>query len=135
MSRGRCMKEKERLDRLDDDLIETILAMTPEEAMEDITPEDLSAMRANISAANAMFGRRRLARAKVAAAADAMRPRPKATARSALALAEVRANDAAFNQKLTLAARKGGPDYDADRAGIEDDLEELRQDEERGDHD
>jgi hypothetical protein len=135
MSKGRSMTDRERLDRLDDDLIEAILAMSPEEAMEGITSEDLAKMRSNVSTAAAKVGRARLARAKEAAVADAKRPRPKDSARSAEELRQIRANDAAFNERLTLAARSGGPDYEADRANIEADLEELRQDEERGDWD
>jgi hypothetical protein len=129
------MKEKERLERLDDDFVEAILAMTPEEAMDGIIAEDLASMRSRVSAAAAKVGRTRLARARTAAAADANRPRPSRSAQGAKALNDIRANDAAFNQRLTLAARNGGADYEEDRASIEADLEELRQDEERGDRD
>jgi hypothetical protein len=135
MSKGKDMKDIERLDRLDDDLIETILAMSPEEAMEGITPDDLAAMTANVTTAGAKVGRARLARAKAAARSDAAKPKPTASTRSAETLQNIRANDAAFNERLTLAARSGGESYEADRASIEADLEELRQDEERGDGD
>ena len=129
------MRELEQLDRLDDDLIATILEMTPGEAMEGIGGEELAAMRSRVSAAAAEVGRARLARARNAAISDATRPKPKQTPHGAAALAEIRANDNAFDEKLTLAARSGGADYEADRAGIEADLEELREDEERGDRD
>lgn len=135
MSKGGGMKEMERLDRLDDDLIETILAMSPEGAMEGVTPEDLATMTANVAAAGVKVGQARLARAKAAARSDAGRPKPIGSACGAEALKNIRANDAVFNERLTLAARSGGEDYEADRASIEADLEELRQDEERGDRD
>ncbi|WP_157219147.1 hypothetical protein [Flavisphingomonas formosensis] len=135
MSKGKDMKDIDRLDRLDDDLVETILAMSPEEAMEGVNPDDLAAMTANVAAAGAKVGRARLARAKAAAQSDAGRPKPTGSTRSAEALKSIRANDAVFNERLTLAARGGGESYEADRASIEADLEELRQDEERGDRD
>lgn len=122
------MKEKELLDLLDDDLVDAILEMSVEDALEGVTPEDLAQMTGNVSAAAAKVGRARLARSK-AAAADAKFVRPAEPRYGAKALAEARANDAAFDKKLTLAARTGGPDFEADRVGIEEDLEELLEDE------
>ena len=40
-------------------------------------------------------------------------------------LKAARAQDRSLDQKLTLAARSGGADYEADRPGIEEDLAEL----------
>ena len=126
MSKERSMEDRKKLDRLHDAVIDSILSMSPEEAMEDTTPEDIEAMRAGLAKAAAKVGRSRLARAKAEAAADARRLRPSRSTGDAEALKQARANDDAFDKKLTLAARKGGPDFEADRAGIAEDLEELR---------
>ena len=129
------MTEKDRLDRLDDDFVEAVLAMSSEEAMEGISADEIKAMRSRVSAAAGKLGRQRLANARAAMASEKGRPRPASNVQGAKALDEIRANDAAFNQKLTLAARNGGEGYEEDRASIEADLEELRQDEERGGRD
>lgn len=119
------MEDKEKLDRLQNVVIEEFLAMSPAEVMEFTPPEDLESVKANLADAIAQVGRARLARAKAAATADALRPRVVGATSGADALRVVRANDADFDKKLTLAARKGGESYEADRAGIEEDLAEL----------
>ena len=126
------MKDKEVLDHLDDDLVSEILGMSPEEAMDGVSPDDIARMTANVSAAAAKVGRARLAQARAAVTADAKVVRPLGPRNGAKALHDARANDAAFDNRLTIAARTGGPDYEADRTGIEEDLEELREDEENG---
>jgi len=126
------MDDKEKLERLQDVVVEEFLAMSPEEVMEFTTPEDLESVKSNLAAAIAEAGRARLARAKVAAAADARRPRLVALTGGA-ELRLVRANDAVFDKKLTLAARKGSASYEADQTGIEEDLDELRRWDEDGD--
>ena len=119
------MEDKEKLGRLQNVVIEEFLAMSPEEAMEFTTPEDLEAVKSNLADAIAQVGRARLVRAKEAAATDARRPRPVGSIGGADALRAARANDPEFDKKLSLAARKGGASYEADRAGIEEDLDEL----------
>ncbi|WP_077145892.1 hypothetical protein [Sphingopyxis sp. KK2] len=120
------MEDKKNLDRLHDVVIEEFLAMSPEEVMEFTTQEDLDSVKSNLEDAIAQVGRARLARAKAAAATDARRPRPVGSTGGGDALRAARANDADFDKKLTLAARKGGASYEADRVGIEEDLDELR---------
>jgi hypothetical protein len=120
------MEDQEKLAKLQDAVVETILSMSPEEVMEDAAADDVASMKANLAAAIGKVGKERLARAKAAAVADARRPRPIGSAKGAEALREARANDATFDRKLTMAARTGGPDFEADREGIENDLEELR---------
>jgi hypothetical protein len=127
------MNNKEKIDRLIDAVIEEFLTMSSEEVMEHTTPEDIDAVNASVTSATAKVGRARLARAKSAAAMDARRPRPVGSASGADALREARANDAAFDKKLTLAARKASAGYEADQTGIEEDLDELRRWEEDGD--
>lgn len=133
MSEGRSMDHKEKLDRLHNVIIEEFMAMSPEEVIGYTSPEDLESVKSNLAAAIAEVGRTRLARAKAAAEADTRRPRPVGSTAGADALRNARANDADFDKKLTLAARKGGANYEADRMGIEEDLEELRRWDEDGD--
>lgn len=127
------MDEKEKFDRLLDAVIDEFLSMSPEEVMEHTTPEDMAAINASLSTAIGKAGRVRLARAKEAASADARRPRPVGSTGGAEALRQTRANDSDFDRKLTLAARKASAGYEADRNGIEEDLDELRRWEEDGD--
>ncbi|MEV5023485.1 hypothetical protein MRBLMA1_003368 [Sphingobium sp. LMA1-1-1.1] len=127
------MDDKEKLERLQDVVVEEFLAMSPEEVMAFTTPEDLASIKSNLADAIAAAGRARLARAKAAAAKDARRPRLVGAAGGADALRQARANDADFDRKLTLAARKGSASYEADQSGIEEDLDELRRWEEDGD--
>ena len=133
MNKGREMDDKGKLELLQDFFIEEFLAKSPEEVLEFTTPEDLESVKSNLAAAIAEAGRERLARAKEAALKDARRPRPVGSIGGAEALRQARANDADFDKKLTLAARKGSASYEADQAGIEEDLDELRRWEEDGD--
>lgn len=127
------MDDKGKLGRLQDVVIEEFLAMSPDEVLEFTTPEDLESVKSNLSAAIAEAGRERLARAREAVLKDARRPRPIGSIGGAEALRQTRANDADFDKKLTIAARKGNASYEADQAGIEEDLDELRRWEEDGD--
>lgn len=120
------MDDLEKLERLQDAVVETILSMTPEEVKEEAAADDVASMKANLAVAIGKVGKERLTRAKAAAVADARRPRPVGSAKGAEALKEARANDATFDKKLTMAARTGGTDFEADRESIENDLEELR---------
>ena len=121
------MEDKEKLDRLHDVVIVEFLAMLPEEVMDFTKPEDLESVKSNLADAVARVGRARLARAKAAVAEDARRPRLVGLTGGAEALRAARANDPEFDKKLSLAARKGGESYEADRASIEEDLDELAQ--------
>jgi len=127
------MDDKEKLERLQDVVIEEFLAMSPEEVMGFTTPEDLESIKSNLADAIAAAGRARLARARAAAEKDARRPRLVGAAGGADALRQARGSDADFDRKLTLAARNGSASYEADQSGIEEDLDELRRWEEDGD--
>lgn len=127
------MDDKEKLERLQDVVIEEFLAMSPEEVLARVTPEDLTSVKSNLATAIAKAGRARLAKAKLTAVADARRPRPVGSISGANALRQARAKDADFDKKLTLAARKGRASYEADQTGIEEDLDELRRWSEEGD--
>lgn len=127
------MDDKERLDRLQDVVIEEFLAMSAAEVMGFTTTEALESVKSNLAAAIAEAGRARLARAKAAAEKDARRPRLVASTSGAEALRAARAKDSDFDKRLTLAARNGSASYEADKSGIEEDLDELRRWEEDGD--
>ncbi len=74
------MSDKERVDRLDDAIIEEILGMSGAEAAALVGDADVAASRKSLAQAKGMVGKLRLARAKAdvaldAAGAAAIRPR------------------------------------------------------------
>jgi hypothetical protein len=130
-------KPREELDRLEDALVEDVLAASDEsilaEARQDGTDPTAAAAatRALFEQAVSLTGKARLAAAKAAAVADRRRPAAvipldPTAARRLLDRAMARHPETA--QKLTLAARKGGSAAafsDEEVRGILEDLQEL----------
>jgi Phage terminase large subunit (GpA) len=86
----------------------------------------IETIKAGFGKAKTLLGKRKLARAKAAVASYQganvvvlRRGTPTAD------LGSLRREDREFDKKLTLAARNGGADVEADAAGIEEDLAEL----------
>ena len=121
------MDDKGKLARLDDLVIAEILATPDHEIIARADLAEVEVVRAEIAAARTRAGKDRMAKAKVALALAHARPKvvPLDHARGAAALSAARVSDRDLDRKLTLAARSGGPDYEADRPGIEEDLAEL----------
>lgn len=121
------MSEKERVDRLDEAIIEEILGLSDSEAAALVGEDDVAASRKGLIRANGMVGKLRLARAKtdvalhVAGAATA-RGGMRADGQRVLSL---RKSDPALDKKMTLAARSGSANAEADAASLDEDLAEL----------
>lgn len=136
MSGDGAMDDKDKLALLDDLVIAEILSTPDDVILAGIPPGRIDALRQEVTTARIRAGKGRMADAKAALALDRARPVVVSLdqARGATALKAVRAQDRTLDQKLTMAARSGGGDYEADRPGIEEDLAELEawDDEDRG---
>jgi hypothetical protein len=92
-----------------------------------VSDDHVNEVRADFEKARALTGKARLAQAKSAVVLHRAGARIPSIA-DASAAAELRAlrqRDQNLDRKLTLAARSGGPNGEADAAGIEEDLAEL----------
>jgi hypothetical protein len=121
------MSEKERVDRLDDAVIEDILGMSAAEAAELVSEAEVVASRQSLAQAKAMVGKLRLARAKTDAAlhdagAGTLGIAGKSDGRR---VDQLRKSDPALDKKMTLAARSGNANVEADAASMDEDLAEL----------
>lgn len=136
MSGDGAMDDKDKLALLDDLVLAEILAIPDDEILDGVTPGELEVLRQEVVAASIKAGKGRMADAKASLALARARPAVVSLdqARGAAALKAARTNDRALDRNLTLAARNGGADYEADRPGIEEDLAELDawDDEDRG---
>ena len=127
MSGDDAMDDKDKLARLDDLVLAEILSMPDDEILAGVEPAKLDALRQEVATARVKAGKSRMASAKASLALARARPTvvPLDPARRAAATRDARTRDRTLDQGLTLAARNGGVDYEADRPGIEEDLAEL----------
>jgi hypothetical protein len=121
------MSVDDKLRKLDDLVIAEILAMSEPELRQLVSDEHVSGVRADFEKARALTGKARLAQAKSAVVLHRAGARIPSIAneRASAELRALRQRDQNFNRKLTLAARSGGPNGEADAASIEEDLAEL----------
>lgn len=121
------MNDKEKLSRLDEMVVAEIMAKSDAEILGEVGSDEIAAVRADFERAKLAMAKSRLANAKAAVANARSRPgfAPRSNAQGADALRSARSRDRGFDQKLTLAARSGQSDYEADKPGIEEDLAEL----------
>jgi hypothetical protein len=125
---GKKLTDVEKLSMLDDAVIEALLADRADHVPDVEGAAVAAGVRSRIAAAKVVVGKRRLAQARAAMAADRARPRlvvsnPDAGAR---ALRVIRAADPALDRKMTRAARNERTGSEADETGIEEDLAELQ---------
>jgi hypothetical protein len=119
------MSEKERVDRLDEAMIEEILGMSAAEAAALVGEADVAASRQSLAQAKGKVGKLRLARAKTEATlyvGGAAAAGPKSDGQR---VDQLRRSDPALDKKMTLAARSGNAKAEADAASLEEDLAEL----------
>ncbi len=109
------MEERERLARLDDLVVEGILEKTDEEALADVADADVDRLAMLFAQAKTADARSRLVRARTAVR-QGVPPMPTGTG----------FQHAERPILATLAARGARGGTDADQAGIDDDLAELR---------
>ena len=119
------MSDKERVDRLDEAIIEEILGLREADAL--VSEADVAASRQSLLRAKGMVGKLRLARAK---ADVALHVAGAATARSGARtdghrVQLLRKSDPVLDKKMTLAARSGNANVEADAASLDEDLTEL----------
>ncbi|MCD9824054.1 hypothetical protein [Bradyrhizobium japonicum] len=121
------MSEKERVDRLDQGIIEEILGLSDSEATELVGKDDVAASRKNLVQAKGIAGKLRLVRAKTDVA---LHVAGAATARIGMLtdgqrVLSLRKSDPVLDKKMTLAARSGRANAEADAASLDEDLAEL----------
>jgi len=127
------MDDKDKLALLDG----LFMAETLANRREGVDPAEVDAAAkrvcANIAAAKAALGKRRMAEAKAAvgAARGRLSVVSSGPGRGAGELKRLRARDVALDEKLTMAARNQGADAEADEAGMEEDLSDLKDWEDR----
>ncbi len=127
------MDDKDKLALVDD----LFMAETLASRGEGVDPAEVDAaakrVRANIAAAKVALGKRRMAEAKAGlrGARGRLTVVSSNPGRGAGELKQLRVSDAALDRKLTMAARHQGADAEADEAGIEEDLADLKDWEER----
>ena len=121
------MDDKDKLALLDDLVLAEILSTPDDAILAGMAPGRIDALRQEITTARIRTGKGRMADAKASLAIDRARPVVVSLnqARGSTALKAARAQDRTLDQKLTMAARSGGANYEADRTGIEEDLAEL----------
>ncbi|MCP1838773.1 hypothetical protein ACVIHI_008304 [Bradyrhizobium sp. USDA 4524] len=121
------MSEKERVDRLDEAIIEEILGLNEAEISKLVGEADVVASRESLRRAKGMVGKLRLARAKADAALHvAGAPTTRAGIRTdGQRVRSLRRSDPALDKKMTLAARSGSANAEADAASLDEDLAEL----------
>ena len=127
MSDSKRPDDARKLALLDDVVMEALLADRADYVS---TPEGsavAAGVRSRLTAAKATVARRRLELARAAVAGDRDRPRLVVSnpAAGAQALRLARAADPKLDRKLTMAARNEDAGFEADKAGIEEDLAEL----------
>ena len=121
------MNDKERVDRLDEAIIDEILGLSDAEAAALVGESGVAGSRQGLLRAKAMVGKLRLARAKadvalhVAGAGTARVGRRTDGQRVQL----LRKSDPVLDMKMTLAARSGSTNAEADAARLDEDLTEL----------
>ena len=125
MSPGEDQGDAEKLSRLDDVVIETLLADRGTYVADAESTAAVARVRTCIASAKAAVGKRRLEIAKAGVAADRSKPRLVVSDAGARALRSARAADPALDRKMTMAARNEDAGFEADEAGIEEDLAEL----------
>jgi hypothetical protein len=121
------MNDKDRVDRLDHVMIEEILGLSDEEVAALVSQTDIDASRQGLRRAKATVGKLRLARAKTDVALHTAGAKPAGGDRRAdgQRVRTLREADPALDKKMTLAARSGKANADADAASLEEDLSEL----------
>jgi hypothetical protein len=124
------MTKGSKIDLLCDALIEDILSTSDEEIVSETSREEIEKVRHALARAEENIGRGRLAAAK--AGLEAWRRTDRRTLDAAGRAANrdrfdrLRAGDAAFQRKMTLAARNGEAPTDDDLSGLADDYAEVR---------
>jgi hypothetical protein len=121
------MNDKERVDRLDEAMIEEILGLSDAEAVALVGESDVAGSRQGLLRAKAMVGKLRLARAKADVALHIAGDRtPRGDRRTdGQRLQLLRKSDPILDKKMTLAARTGSANAEADAASLDEDLTEL----------
>jgi hypothetical protein len=124
---GTTMNDKDRVDRLDKAMVEEILGLSDDEVATFVGKTDMEASRQGLDRAKATVGRLRLARAKTgvalhAASAKTSRGDGRTDGRR---LQTLRSEDPGLDRKMTLAARSGKANAEADAATLDEDLGEL----------
>lgn len=120
------MTQKERVDRLDQAIIEEILGLTEAEASELVGEADVAAARKSLLRAKGAVGKLRLARAKTDVALHVAAATTRKGARTdGQRVQSLRRSDPALDKKMTLAARSGSANAEADATSLDEDLAEL----------
>jgi hypothetical protein len=121
------MSDNEKLQKFDDLAIAEILSMSEPELRKQVSDEHINAVKADFEKARVLIGKAKLAQAKSAVVLHRVGAKITgiADAKAAAELRTLRQRDQNFDRKLTLAARNGDSNGEADAAGIEEDLAEL----------
>ncbi len=114
------MDDREKLRLLDDLFMEAILESSDAEALASLEPGDMYSIDEAVAMARRERPRRKMAQARAELAAQRARPRPAGPARVASGRSAI-----GEHTGLTLAARSGGTNHDADQASVDEDLAEL----------
>lgn len=123
------MNDKDKLAALDGLVLAEILAMTGDELRQAIADDEVEVFRRAFEAAETAAGKQRLALAKadLAAYRSGAKIVPMPSRGAGSGLSALRRHDAELDRKLTMAARNGKRDVEADAAGVDEDLAELEE--------
>lgn len=118
---------KSKLDRIDDFMIEEILATPDEEILAEVSEEEIAAAQSALDKARQSVGKMRLAKAQAEVAASRKSPSviPLDRVRAQSNLKQMITDDPALRGKLTLAARNADGSSGDDDEGLLEDLAEL----------
>jgi phenylpyruvate tautomerase PptA (4-oxalocrotonate tautomerase family) len=121
------MNDKDRVDRLDSAMIKEILGLGDEEVAVLVSEVDIRASQQGLRQAKATLGKLRLARARTAVALHAAgaKPAPSGRRSDGHRVLMLRRADPALDNKMTIAARSGKANAEADAASMDEDLSEL----------
>lgn len=121
------MNDKDRVDRLDGVVIDEILGLDDAEVAALVNAAEIGASQQGLRQAKATVGKLRLARAKTGVALHAAGARKLAGGQEpgGQRVQTLRKSDPVLDKKMTIAARSGKANADADAASMEEDLKEL----------
>lgn len=116
-----------KVDAIEAFLADQIINASDEEALAEVSADEIKAARATAERAKLIVGKRKLeaARAQLAASTSASTVVPFDAARTRKRLETLVRGDGEKGERLTLAARGAKGDVDADDEGILEDLNEL----------
>lgn len=123
-------KERQKIGRLADAILDDVVSTSDAEILAEVDAADIKEGRLILIEAKANASHRLLADAKAEftawRSAQSRRQRPRSPSGAEHTFQKFRREDPAFNQHMTIAARKGKAPTDRDKEGLDEDWADLQ---------